>query len=1012
MKNIFTLLLCLFSFSLFAVENEETQTKPYSYLSKITHTFDLNYQSNLKQNTAWKGFQQSNPTWYVEFDEASRLPHRAFGTPIPVSFNGDYASTAKSFLINDLEGFNVPMDELELNISSSTDKYHFIDFVQKHKGIEVFFSHATVRFNQNNDVVLFGLDVYNNIDLETNPSLSPAAASAKNDGTILDEIISTEVLKELIIVPVPNNQWRNYHYRLCYQVVTKTMGTNKMEGDWHSLIDAHSGELMYRVNEVKHCSSGCASDEDFCEAGFTHEEIIERGLPSAPNAGNLLTSGTLFEHHPYIAAKVLPLQYLKIAVGGTNYYSNAGGEVTLPNSGTATCPLEGRFCFIQDANAGRTTPQFTQAINASTTGISYDGRTGINATHLSAYYHINKIHDFMKTFFTTFTGLDYSLETNVEVAGSCNANWNGTAVNFFRAGGNCPSIAQISDVMYHEYAHAINSKRYGGNGGRMQNGALNEGYADVWACGLRDDGRLGIGFSTTNQFPLRRYDINPKIYPQNFVDEVHADGEIIAGAWWTTGTKIGTDTMMQVFTDIYDVQPPPDGATGSLTILGRVYRDVLIEALFADDNDGNPANGTPHGRQIVDGFAQHGILLFTDLILAHTPTTKGNVAKQTIVTADLFTTAGGQWQFYATTLTPHLNYRGKGAGVYNKIKMNNTTGITFEGFVPSTTTHSIIEYYISVEDSFGAIYATEPSGVQGTNANIPYYILIGYDQKQLDDMEQGVNSFGIWTVGLPSDGATTGQWDITFPISSHADGVPTSPEVQTGTAYSGSLCAVTANAATQTTPFGEQDIDDGPTTLRSPKINLSSYIDPVISYQRWFTNATGSNPDLDEWVVQVTDNGTLWVDVERLPVTDASWRRYAFRAKQYVALNSDFQIQFIPSDNVDGSIVEAAIDDIAILDLASTSVKGVNPDINSFYAYPNPVKDELIIEIETSKSLDGVRLEFVNAIGQSVKTETQSSVLSGSNQFRIRTADLSNGIYFLNIHTENGTSTRKISKID
>ena len=33
---------------------------------------------------------------------------------------------------------------------------------------------------------------------------------------------------------------------------------------------------------------------------------------------------------------------------------------------------------------------------------------------------------------------------------------------------------------------------------------------------------------------VRRYDQDRKVYPQDLVGEVHADGEIIAGAFWDT----------------------------------------------------------------------------------------------------------------------------------------------------------------------------------------------------------------------------------------------------------------------------------------------------------------------------------------------------------------------------------------------------------------------------------------------------------------------------------------------
>lgn len=75
---------------------------------------------------------------------------------------------------------------------------------------------------------------------------------------------------------------------------------------------------------------------------------------------------------------------------------------------------------------------------------------------------------------TSFTGMDYSLVTNVDVTGTCNAFYTGaggSSINFFPAGGGCVSFAEIRDVVYHEYGHAIVSKMYPGG---MKNGGLND----------------------------------------------------------------------------------------------------------------------------------------------------------------------------------------------------------------------------------------------------------------------------------------------------------------------------------------------------------------------------------------------------------------------------------------------------------------------------------------------------------------------------------------------------------
>ena len=138
----------------------------------------------------------------------------------------------------------------------------------------------------------------------------------------------------------------------------------------------------------------------------------------------------------------------------------------------------------------------------------------------------------------------------------------------------------------------------------------------------------------------------------------------------------------------------------------------------------------------------------------------------------------------------------------------------------------------------------------------------------------------------------------------------------------GFSCAVTQkNIDKNSGDIGEYDVDDGVTTLLSPTLDLSGYYNPVISYRRWFSNASPSsaNPGNDPWYVEITSDGNTWVPVEFSYVGDNNWRRFVFNVEDYVSLSSNVQLKFIASDsthlgqNLDGgSLVEAALDDVEI----------------------------------------------------------------------------------------------------
>ena len=85
----------------------------------------------------------------------------------------------------------------------------------------------------------------------------------------------------------------------------------------------------------------------------------------------------------------------------------------------------------------------------------------------------------------------------------------------------------------------------------------------------------------------------------------------------------------------------------------------------------------------------------------------------------------------------------------------------------------------------------------------------------------------------------------------------------------------------------------------------------------------------------ITDDGVNWVYVENTLSSDLSWRRNAFRVKDYVNLTSSVQLKFIASDSIrpgqyldGGSLIEAAVDDLYLYESLSSGTS-TNFDINA-----------------------------------------------------------------------------------
>ena len=338
---------------------------------------------------------------------------------------------------------------------------------------------------------------------------------------------------------------------------------------------------------------------------------------------------------------------------------------------------------------------------------------------------------------------------------------------------------------------------------------------------------------------------------------------------------------------------------------------------------------------------------------------------------------------------------------WDSIPLTIVSGNDYSAQIPSQSEGTVVAYYLSLVDNYGKKAAITPfSSHLEKHANLPYFILVGYELMEEQDFDFNI---GFWDVSHPSDNATTGLWEIGVPEGTYYDGTVL---VQTSTQHTpfGAYCAFTGNDMTGGT-IGANDIDDGHTTLTSPSYDLTDYNNPAFSYYRWYTNSppTGANPGADWWQVQVTDDGSNWVYVENNMTSDNSWRKFSFRVKDYVSITNDFSIRFIASDSIrlgqyldGGSLVEAAVDDVYLYE--STNVNTLTELNIGLDVYPNPTKGVVEFCLQ-----DNVSVKVINTLGEIVM---QEQLDISDNKIDLSAYD--KGIYYLEIVTEKQKITKKI----
>jgi hypothetical protein len=927
------------------------------------------------QQAAWKKFVAKYPSWGCKFDAITGMPHRAFGEPI-IYGNGDAVNRAKQFLTTAFADYQIPMQDLVVTLNKNDGKYINVNFKQIHNGKEVLFSRVTVRFTQDLKIMMVGVDAYNNIpNLQASLSEIQAIDAAKN--AIATTIIDASANKNLKIIAIPEEG--KMIFKLVYEVIVNSQDEVDMPGKYYTLVDANSGAIIYRQNKVNQIGSHVQ--------GFTWD--INKFSPLLPK----------------------PLANAEVLVGGTTYTTNAQGDITFPGNSpvTGTISLKGPWCRVVSDATGTVTPSYSATFNGGDT-ISYDTTAAaIKTTKVNAFRHVNEIHDFMNLKLPSFVSLNNQLLTRVDrTDGSCNAFYNGTSINFYEAGGGCTPIATIADVVYHEYGHGINDQYWSENGSSFDNGGMGEGYADVWAMSIINSPIIGAGFyanSATNG--IRRYDTDNKVYPKDIVGEVHADGEIIAGAWWDVNVNWGNlDSTSSLFANsTAGLATGPDGTEG------KVYFDILIDALTYDDNDANINNGTPHFLPIVNAFAKHGIYLLAETNIKHSPYPKSVAANSPApITVDVTVS----YPAFLGDIKLYYRLKKVGLSLVDTLTLSVVSANTYSVNFPAKLQGQIFEYYLAVFNSnlmglMPASNSTAPTNAQFTiyslERNIPYYIVFGMQSFISQDFETSTTGWDI-TLPSPQDNATAGKWIVANPIGSKINNV----QVQTDKDHTSGTgkCAVTGNATSSVSAAGSADVDAGRTSIQSPIFNLTNFKNPVVSYWRWFTNSqSATNPRKDLWKVYISENGgkTYNLYTDRTYEPDVSWRRQIAIIKD---VKLGFQLDsvrflFVALDSnisAGGTLIEAAIDDFEIYDLAApTAISDINmvADI-----YPNPTDN--IVNISLGQIEKQVSISMVDATGKVVHQQN----IFNTNSANINTRNIAAGIYFLRLSADNKQSVYKL----
>lgn len=237
-------------------------------------------------------------------------------------------------------------------------------------------------------------------------------------------------------------------------------------------------------------------------------------------------------------------------------------------------------------------------------------------------------------------------------------------------------------------------------------------------------------------------------------------------------------------------------------------------------------------------------------------------------------------------------------GSFSSVAMSSEGGNQYTASLPVVGCEDTIEFYISVEGVNEGVVTLPAEG-----ASAPMSTLIGsFTTSFSDDFEVDMN----WSVSGSVPNQANGQWERGIPAGDGSRG-----DAPVDADGSGS-CYLTGNGA----GGSDTDVDDGNTILTSSSMDLSGNPEADISYYRWFHNSAGGVPNVETFLVELSDDGgDSWVELETVagnsPESNGGWFHKSFRIADFVTTSSEVRIRFIAKDDV-AAVVEAAVDGVKI----------------------------------------------------------------------------------------------------
>ncbi len=251
-----------------------------------------------------------------------------------------------------------------------------------------------------------------------------------------------------------------------------------------------------------------------------------------------------------------------------------------------------------------------------------------------------------------------------------------------------------------------------------------------------------------------------------------------------------------------------------------------------------------------------------------------------------------------------------------------------------------------------------------------------------------------WTIATT---ATAGAWQRGIPIGV-SDVQPTQSSSDSPT-DNDNFCYFTGNADCSS-GIGAADVDGGATILKTKPMKIRDFTDPQLTFNYWFVDVAGSGTPNDTFTV-ILSNGLRDTVIMAMRQSASAWRQSpVFKIKNYLPITDSMTVSFRVADADPGHVVEGALDNFRLVDLAlPNAVQNLTTNW-TLRAFPNPFSSALTVDFQLDRYTKNAALKVINALGQVVEFQnlpnTEGSLSLGSG--------LPTGVYFVKIEAEGKAS--------